>query len=62
MAGRNNNDSINREELYKFITERDFKDTKRKIDPLLPAKDAYIFDTTNFLFEEVVDYIVKIIK
>lgn len=41
------------------VVTRDNREMTRKVDPLRPAKDAWIFDTTNLSIDEVVDRICK---
>ncbi|MFO0936605.1 MAG: (d)CMP kinase [Gemmataceae bacterium] len=41
--------------LAREIAERDHRDSTRKLDPLKPATDAIIIDTSNQTAEEVVD-------
>lgn len=43
------------ETLQKEIEERDYKDSHRKISPLVQAEDAIRLDTTRLTIEEVVD-------
>ncbi|MGY3742375.1 (d)CMP kinase [Leuconostoc inhae] len=44
------------------IEMRDYKDSHRKISPLVQAKDAILVDTTGQKIEDVVSEITKIIK
>ncbi|UQS85419.1 (d)CMP kinase [Apilactobacillus apisilvae] len=50
------------EQLKHDIEERDYKDSHRKISPLLKADDAIEIDTTSMSIQDVVDEISKIIK
>ncbi len=45
------------DEILSAIRERDKIDAGREVAPMKPAKDAIIFDTTNFTFEQVVEKI-----
>ncbi len=47
------------EEVKKAILKRDEREIKRKIDPLRPARGAWMLDTTGLSIEEVVDTICK---
>lgn len=49
-------------EVLKNINKRDFDDVHRKISPLKPAEDAIIFDSSNYTFEESVNYILNLIE
>lgn len=48
--------------LEKEIEERDYKDSHRKISPLIQAKDAVLVDTTSKTIDQVVDQILQVIK
>jgi CMP/dCMP kinase len=42
--------------LVKEIQERDDRDTKRSVSPLVPASDAVIVDSTSMSIEQVFDF------
>jgi len=44
---------VNMLALIADIEQRDFKDSSRKLSPLLPADDAYIIDSSEMSLEEV---------
>ncbi|MTI79336.1 MAG: (d)CMP kinase [Firmicutes bacterium] len=46
---------ISVDKLKEDIAERDFIDENREVDPLIPAKDAAIIDTTGLTIEQVVE-------
>ena len=48
--------------LKKELALRDKIDSERKDSPLMQAEDAFLIDTTNISFNEVVDKIVEIIE
>lgn len=48
--------------LEKEIEERDYKDSHRKISPLIQAKDAVLVDTTSKTIDQVVDQLLQVIK
>lgn len=50
------------EELKDEIAARDYKDSHRKISPLMKAKDAIEVDSSNMNIEQVVDRITEIIN
>ncbi|WP_448584634.1 (d)CMP kinase [Thermocrinis sp.] len=50
------------EEVLNAIQERDLRDANRPVYPFKPAKDAHIIDTTNRTVEEVLEFILNIIK
>ncbi len=50
------------EEIRKKMKERDLQDRTRKINPLKPAEDAKIIDTTNMTVEEVVKAIMEVVS
>ena len=41
------------------LKKRDDQDMRRAVDPLRPAADARMLDSTSLTFEEVVDTLVK---
>ncbi|MEX2804108.1 (d)CMP kinase [Streptococcus sp. H31] len=45
------------ERLKRDIEERDYKDSHRAVSPLVPAADAFIFDTTGVSIADVVHFI-----
>lgn len=48
--------------LKKEIEERDYKDSHRKISPLVKADDAILVDTTSLDIDGVVERILEIVK
>ena len=44
---------VNMLALIADIEQRDFKDSSRKLSPLLPADDAYVIDSSKMSLEEV---------
>lgn len=55
-------DNITRDDILKQIIERNERDSKREIAPLVPASDAFIIDTSKLKPEEVVDKIVEVVN
>jgi cytidylate kinase (EC 2.7.4.14) len=53
---------VSYEDVLKAIQERDYRDANRLLYPFKPAEDAHIIDTTNKTVEEVLEYILSIIK
>ena len=53
---------VSLEELIAEIAERDAMDQNRAIDPLIPAVDAIIIDSTNLTAEQVVEQMEKYIN
>jgi cytidylate kinase len=53
---------VSYEDILKAIQERDYRDANRPLYPFKPAEDALIIDTTNKTVEEVLEYILSIIK
>ena len=49
-------------EIRKKMEERDLQDRTRKINPLKPADDAKIIDTTHMTVEEVVRTIMEVVS
>lgn len=39
--------------VYKSLQERDQREKTRKVEPLVPAEDAHIIDTTNLTIDQV---------
>ena len=54
--------TLDKHQILLDIQNRDEKDTKRKVSPLMKAKDAYHIDTSKLSVEMVVKKILKIIK
>ena len=49
-------------EVLEDINRRDWQDMHREVDPLRPAEDATIVDTTEMTFDQVVEHIIGIVK
>ncbi|MDD4237768.1 MAG: (d)CMP kinase [Desulfotomaculaceae bacterium] len=49
---------VDQRQIEEEICNRDFIDTSREMDPLAPAADAVIIDSTSYTIEGVVDLIV----
>ncbi len=45
------------ENVLEQIKERDFRDTNRKINPLVPASDSILIDNTDMSVTETLDYV-----
>jgi cytidylate kinase len=56
------NNSISKNEIKSFLTNRDNIDKSRKISPLKIADDAILIDTTNINIVQVVDIMYEEIK
>lgn len=52
---------IDQEQMEKEIQARDQIDSTREVDPLTPAADARIIDSTSFAADEVVDMIMSLV-
>lgn len=50
-------EKVSYREAKEEIESRDNREMTRKVDPLRPAEDAWVIDTTNLSVEEVVDKI-----
>jgi CMP/dCMP kinase len=50
---------LTKEEVRQALIKRDEREMNRKTDPLRPAKNAWILDTSNLNLEEVVEVIVE---
>ena len=50
------------EEVLKDLHRRDLQDTTRPIDPLRPAEDAVLLDSTHLDMDQVVDRILAIVE
>lgn len=67
-AKRRYNELINKgfnpsfEEIKKSIEERDHQDSNRECDPLIPADDAIIIDSTNKSVEDIVNIITDLVN
>ena len=60
LAGRGENATL--EKVMSEIVERDERDRKRDVAPMVPAADAHIVDTTNLSLDAVIDSIVSVIN
>ncbi|MGI6279132.1 MAG: (d)CMP kinase [Acutalibacteraceae bacterium] len=54
--------SVNYEDVYNDMVERDYKDMHRQIAPLKRADDAVLADTTGMEFEQSLALVLDIIK
>ncbi len=54
-------EEVDYDSLLENLIERDNQDRNRVIDPLKPAEDAYIFDTSEHTFEEVYNHLYEYI-
>jgi cytidylate kinase len=50
------------QEILQAMIRRDHIDSHRNVDPLRPAKDAIVIDTTEMSIEQVLDRIMELIK
>ena len=50
------------EQVLEDLKKRDDQDMNRQVDPLRPTPDATIVDSTEMNFEQVVEYILAIVK
>ena len=50
------------EQVLEDLKKRDAQDMNREVDPLRPAEDAVIVDSTELNFEQVVEAILAIVK
>lgn len=50
------------EQVLEDLERRDHQDMNRAVDPLRPAEDAVVVDTTGLTFEESVEKILAVIK
>ncbi len=51
--------NVTLDRLYEEINERDERDSRRKISPLLPAADAVMLDTSDLDVEQVVERVLQ---
>jgi CMP/dCMP kinase len=54
-------ETVDKSILVKEIQERDDRDTKRSVSPLVPANDAVIVDSTSMSIEQVFDFMLNTI-
>jgi len=52
-------ETVDKTILVKEIQERDDRDTKRSVSPLVPASDAVIVDSTSMSIEQVFDFMLN---
>ncbi|MDR0396824.1 MAG: (d)CMP kinase [Oscillospiraceae bacterium] len=50
------------ERVLADVKERDLRDSTRDIDPLRPAEDAIVIDTSDMTLEEVVERMLEIVR
>ena len=50
------------EDVLRDLRARDAQDMNREVDPLRPTEDAVIVDTTEMNFDQVVEYILRIVE
>ena len=55
-------DSTPYEDVLRDLRARDDQDMNREVDPLRPTEDAVIVDSTDMNFDQVVEYILKIVE
>lgn len=55
-------EAVDKTILVKEIQERDDRDTKRSVSPLVPASDAVIVDSTSMSIEQVFDVMLNAIQ
>ena len=55
-------DAPSYEEVLRDLRARDAQDMNREVDPLRPTEDAVIVDSTEMNFEQVVEYILRIVE
>jgi len=53
---------VDKNVLIKEIQERDDRDTKRSVSPLVPADDAVIVDSTDMNIEQVFDFMLNEVR
>ncbi len=53
---------VSYKDVLKAIQERDHRDANRELYPFRPAEDAHIIDTTNKTVEEILEYMLGIIR
>lgn len=54
-------ETVDKTILVKEIQERDDRDTKRSVSPLIPANDSVMVDSTNMNIEQVFDFMLNTI-
>ncbi|MBR4295947.1 MAG: (d)CMP kinase [Clostridia bacterium] len=50
------------EDVLREMIERDENDRSRAVAPAVPAKDAIMFDNSEYSLEDSIDYVINIIK
>jgi CMP/dCMP kinase len=55
-------DSFTASEVKKYIIERDKRDAGRKLNPMVPSKNAHIVDTSKMTIKQSVAKLLKIIE
>ncbi len=56
------NKDINLKNIIKDLKKRDYLDKNRQHSPMVPAKDAFLLDTSNITIKEATDKIISIIS
>jgi 3-phosphoshikimate 1-carboxyvinyltransferase/cytidylate kinase len=49
-------------DLLEDIEARDFRDSSRKVAPLVPAEDAHIIDTSDLSIDEVLAHVINLVE
>ncbi len=59
---RERGEEVSFQQVLEDLKQRDAQDMGRKVDPLRPAEDAVIVDTTGLTFEASIEKILQVIK
>ena len=54
--------TVQYEDVLRDLRARDAQDMNREVDPLRPTPDAVIVDSTDMDFDQVVDYIIRVVE
>ncbi len=57
-----NNKDLHLKNILNDLSKRDDLDTNREFSPMVPAKDAFLLDTSNLTVEEALKKIIVIIS
>ncbi len=54
-----NKGGTNENEILSYIIERDKRDIERSLDPMVPAHNSYMIDTSKMTIDETYEYIMR---
>ena len=59
---RSKGDQVSLEEVWKNISERDYRDIHREIAPLIQVEEALVLDNSNLTPEQQLDWVLEHVR